>query len=377
MIKNEMVEYDWNNGHEKEKIKLTASDVRTKISTSPTVTDNEINDFMQLCYWKKLNPFIKEAYLVKYGNIKAQLITAKEIFDARADANITFDGEEVTHNYKRGMNLLELWVRVKVFAKGLSHPKADVIVFYSEYVGKKKTGEINHMWRTKPFTMLVKVCKAQAKREAFPKDMAGLYIAGEFDKEDNITEEVIKEVDITPKQEVKAEVVKDDFEEHNLKVVDKKRLEKVKVVEEAEVVKEELPTQADIDAVFPPGFVPATDKQKEMIEKAVKSKYITEKEKEKIMGVKLDLEEAGRIIPWWFGDSDKGIVGERELRELKDKDKPKGKRDELIELIRDTAKIKQIPKDKLKKISGMKTFDTLMGCKIEVLEKVLEYCQKY
>jgi len=70
------------------------------------------------------------------------------------------------------------------------------------------------------------------------------------------------------------------------------------------------------------------------------------------MGVKLDLEEAGRIIPWWFGDSDKGIVGERELRELKDKDKPKGKRDELIELIRDTAKIKQIPKDKLKKISG-------------------------
>jgi hypothetical protein len=142
MIKNEMVEYDWNNGHEKEKIKLTASDVRTKISTSPTVTDNEINDFMQLCYWKKLNPFIKEAYLVKYGNIKAQLITAKEIFDARADANITFDGEEVTHNYKRGMNLLELWVRVKVFAKGLSHPKADVIVFYSEYVGKKKYGQI-------------------------------------------------------------------------------------------------------------------------------------------------------------------------------------------------------------------------------------------
>jgi len=108
------------------------------------------------------------------------------------------------------------------------------------------------------------------------------------------------------------------------------------------------------------------------------SKFIKQSELDKMPKLeKTNIDEASKMIKWWFGNKEDGIVGERELRELKDKDKPKGKRDELIELIRDTAKIKQIPKDKLKKISGMKTFDTLMGCKIEVLEKVLEYCQKY
>ena len=107
------------------------------------------------------------------------------------------------------------------------------------------------------------------------------------------------------------------------------------------------------------------------------SRFITKEEREKILGVKLSLEEAGRIISWWLGDKEKGIVGEREVRGMKDTKKPKGKRDELFDHIRDTARIKQIPKEEVKKVAGIEKFDTLMGCKISVLEKVLDFCLKY
>jgi len=365
---NEIIKYQWQG----QDIELTKQDVKNLISTNPNVTDKEIEIFRQLCKFQKLNPYVKEAYLIKYGAYPATIVVGKEVFTKRAENNPNFDGYEIKDNYKAGMKLSEFEVSCSVYRKNLTHP-ISVTVSYPEYVGTNSKGEVNKMWKSKPRTMLRKVALMQTLREAFPTALGGLYEEHEIDQQ-----AIPKEVDITPKTEVKAEGVKDDFEKHNLKVVDKKRLEKVKVVEEAEVVKEELPTQADIDKIFPPSVALATDKQKDMLIKMKSSKFIKQSELDKMPKLeKTNIDEASKMIKWWFGNKEDGIVGERELRELKDKDKPKGKRDELIELIRDTAKIKQIPKDKLKKISGMKTFDTLMGCKIEVLEKVLEYCQKY
>ena len=47
-------------------------------------------------------------------------------------------------------------------------------------MGRKKDGTPNNQWATKPGTMIRKVAKAQALREAFPEDMAGMYEAEEF-----------------------------------------------------------------------------------------------------------------------------------------------------------------------------------------------------
>lgn len=217
-MSNELsIKYKWQD----QELTLTKSDVKDFISTSPNVTDKEIKNFMWLCEYRGLNPFIKEAYLIKYGSSPAQQVVSKDVMDRRVEADERFDGEEITHNYKRGMNLNDFWVRGKIYRKGCSHPAADVTVYYPEYVGKKKDGTITKMWMTKPFTMLQKVCKAQMKRESNPKDLAGMYLAEEFDQEISPTEKEIKNINVKPKVKetakdekiVDAEFVKDEEEE--------------------------------------------------------------------------------------------------------------------------------------------------------------------
>ena len=406
---NDVVKYQWQG----QDIELTKQDVRNLISTDPNVTDKEIQLFMQLCRYQKLNPFIREAYLIKYGNRKANMVTGIETFTKRMEGNINFDGYIPSNNYEATTDRKKWWSEVAMYRKDIKYPIIHR-VYYEEYVGTDGSGNITKIWRTKGRTMLDKCALMGGARKAYPTALGGLYEEHELDQIS-----IPKEVDITPK---KAEVYKktlkkaedkitdrkmeEDFDKHNLRDVETKRKAKEKVVIEdvldekigkvvekiiettpkkvidkvieANIVEEPLPTKEDINKVFPPDFIPATDKQKDLLLKVRRSQYIEQSELDKMPSLeKTNVDMANKIITWWFGDKEKKVKGERELRELKDKAKPKGKRDELINLIRDTARIKQIPKDKVKEIAGIKTFDTLMGCKIAVLNKVLEYCQKH
>ena len=49
----------------------------------------------------------------------------------------------------------------------------------NEYIGRKSDGTVNSQWAVKPATMIRKVAKMQALREAFPEDLQGLYAAEE------------------------------------------------------------------------------------------------------------------------------------------------------------------------------------------------------
>ncbi len=145
MKMNKVVKYKW----QEKDMTLTFEDVKNLIATAPNVTDKEIILFMKLCQYRGLNPFIKEAYLIKYGNEPAKQVVSKDVMDARVEADERYDGEEITHNYERGMDLNKFWMRGKIYRKGCSHPVADVTVYYLEYVGKKKDGTITKMWSTK------------------------------------------------------------------------------------------------------------------------------------------------------------------------------------------------------------------------------------
>ena len=373
---NDIVKYEWQ-GQEME---LTASDVRNLISTSPSVTDKEIKLFLQLCKYQNLNPFVREAYLVKYGDKNpASIVVGKEVFTKRAENNPNFDGYEIKDNYKHGMNLNEFEVACSVYRKNLSHP-VTVTVSYPEYVGTNWKGEVNRMWKNKPRTMLRKVALMQALREAFPTALGGLYEEHELDQRTTPK-------DITPKRGRKevveeAEIV-EDFDKHNLRDMD----EETSIETQAhgfDELEKTNPMVEEAKKVFPAeeeGEVkPATDKQKKyIVDRVLSSDYLKKEEKEEIGDVdKLSFGEADHYIKWFLGDKGKGIVGERDRREeASKKKKPKGKRDKIIEEIREITRFKQIPKTELKKVAGIGTYDTLMGCKIAVLEKVLEYCKKY
>lgn len=174
---------------------LTAETVRNYLvsgSGSANVTNQEVVMFLEMCKAQKLNPFIGEAYLVKYGNQAAQKITGKDVFIKRAAESPIFDGMRagiVVANQRGELEYREGSLKLpneqiiggwcEVYLKDKKYP-AKAVVSFEEYAGRKANGEINSMWSSKPGTMIRKVAQSQALREAFPNELRGLYQAEEM-----------------------------------------------------------------------------------------------------------------------------------------------------------------------------------------------------
>ncbi|WP_297136051.1 phage recombination protein Bet [Terrisporobacter sp.] len=154
---------------------------------APGATDQEVLYFIELCKAQKLNPFVKDAYLVKFGSQPAQIIVGKDVFIKRANANPNFDGmkagivvlngdgkvEEREGSLKLpGEQVVGGWC--EVYLKDKSYP-TKALVSFEEYAQKTKEGKLNSMWSIKGATMIRKVAQSQALREAFPEELRGLY----------------------------------------------------------------------------------------------------------------------------------------------------------------------------------------------------------
>lgn len=150
------------------------------------VTDQEVLLFAKLCQYQGLNPFLREAYLVKYGNSPAQTITSKSALEKRAARRKDFRGFEAGIIIRRPDGTIEQrpgtfyaedeqlvggWA--KVYVDGYVVP-VEATASLREY----STGKA--LWQSKPATMIRKVAKVCALREAFPDDMQGMYAAEEM-----------------------------------------------------------------------------------------------------------------------------------------------------------------------------------------------------
>ncbi len=168
------------------------------------VTMQEIVMFINLCKFNGLNPWLKEAYCIKYGNEPATMVTAKEALQKRAENNPAFDGQQsgiITLNandeinYRTGTFYIADLEKIvggwaEVWRTDRTHSfRAEVS--YDEYEGRKKDGSPNSQWAKKPATMIKKVALAQALREAFPQDLGAMYTAEEQGVDDSI-------IDVTP-----------------------------------------------------------------------------------------------------------------------------------------------------------------------------------
>lgn len=73
-----IVEYESNG----EIVKISSTTVRKYlVSGGGDVSDQEVMMFMSLCRYQHLNPFLKEAYLIKFGNNDpATIVTGKDVF---------------------------------------------------------------------------------------------------------------------------------------------------------------------------------------------------------------------------------------------------------------------------------------------------------
>ena len=66
------------------------------------VSDQDLTQFICICKYNQLNPFLNEAYLVKFGQQPAQMIVSKEALMKRAEACSEYDGMKAGVIVKRG-----------------------------------------------------------------------------------------------------------------------------------------------------------------------------------------------------------------------------------------------------------------------------------
>jgi len=183
----QVIKYD-SNGTE---IKLSPSIVKNYlVNGNGAVTNQEVVMFLNLCKAQRLNPFLREAYLIKFGSSPATIVTGKEVFTKRArrnkdfagyEAGIIVQGESGELEYRSGTLHLENehivggWAKVHI--RGYECP-VESSVSFDEYC-LKKDGHPASNWASKPGTMIRKVALVQALREAFPEDLQGMYSAEE------------------------------------------------------------------------------------------------------------------------------------------------------------------------------------------------------
>lgn len=205
---------------EGQEVKLTKQIVQEYIvGTEVPITNQEFKLFTELCKVRKLNPFLREAYLIKYkAGTPAQLVVGKDAILKRAVLNPNYDGmecgiivqkedgsiEERQGTFKLGTEqLVGGWARV--FRKDWTHPIYSSVSF-NEVAQRKNDGSLNSNWSTKGATMVEKVAKVRALRETFVEDLAGMYEAEEIQQDIPQQEPIEVQADVIEQTEKTKEV---------------------------------------------------------------------------------------------------------------------------------------------------------------------------
>jgi phage recombination protein Bet len=196
--KNCNVTYQSENGQ----VQLDIDIVRNVIAKGNNISDMEIYSFVKLCQYQKLNPFLGEAHLIKYGD-SAQMVVGIDVFTNRLDEHPMCEGwtaglillkdnnvTERTGTFylkNHGEQIVGAWFKAqrkdwkREFEWSVTFSE-----FYKEYYDKKsqKTKPLKN-WAEMPATMIVKCAIASGARKLFTKDFKGVYSSEEIGVETN------------------------------------------------------------------------------------------------------------------------------------------------------------------------------------------------
>ena len=144
------------------------------------VSEQEVVMFTNLCKFQELNPFLNEAYLVKFGSQPASIIVSKEAFMKRAEKHPAYEGFKAGIIVERKGELVEIEGAVKlkddvliggwctVFRKDRKHEITSKISL-EEFSKGQAT------WKQMPLTMIRKSAIVNGLREAFPETLGAMY----------------------------------------------------------------------------------------------------------------------------------------------------------------------------------------------------------
>lgn len=187
-----------------ETVKLSGAMVKDYlVRGNGDVSDQELVMFMNLCKFQKLNPFLNEAYLIKFGSQPAQIIVSKEAFMKRAENHPKYEGFEAGIIVERKGELVEVEGAVKLTEDKLIGGWAKI---YRSDRKKPITTRISldefskgqATWKAMPLNMIRKSAIVNAQREAFPDTLGALYT-----EDDALTQTEPKDVTQHVQDEIK------------------------------------------------------------------------------------------------------------------------------------------------------------------------------
>lgn len=200
-------------------ITITSEDVRMHIC--PQADAKEVAYFMELCRAQRLNPFLNEAYLVKFQGKPAQIMVAHKALVKRAHEHPHFDGMKhgiivinAKGEYEKREGALIRFGDVKSNGE-ITVPDERLMKFSDQlllagwcevhrtdrsmpvYVERgfmsMNKGQAN--WKSMPDLMIDKCAQAAALREAFPDELKDMYVQEEMGQE-----VPAEDVSVTPAQ---------------------------------------------------------------------------------------------------------------------------------------------------------------------------------
>lgn len=220
-----IIEYEARDGQQ---IKLTLDTIRKYLvqGRSELVTQQELMYFMGACKSRGLNPFIKDAYLIKFSeNEGAAIITSIDYFRKRARAQrdckgwkkgiiVDRDGKIVYSNGLMidGDKLLGGWFKAQ--PEGWDEP-FELEINLKGYIKRKKDGSVTKFWtpENQP-SQIMKVAESQGLRTLWPDEFQQLYTPEEMGQSDMFQQtEIITQKEDTPQDltdKIKGQTQKDE-----------------------------------------------------------------------------------------------------------------------------------------------------------------------
>ena len=157
----------------------------------PKASWAEAFHFIRFCQAHQLNPFLRDAYLIKYKDSEpAQMMPGYHVWIQRAATQADYRGcKQGIIVYREGEierregafylpeeQVVGGWCQVEVEGRLPSR----VEVAMEEYVQYRGDGTPNRFWKEKKATMIQKVAVGQAFRLAYPSLYTGMYDAAEI-----------------------------------------------------------------------------------------------------------------------------------------------------------------------------------------------------
>lgn len=185
-----------------EKVKLSGKMVKQYlVRGNGKVSDQELVMFINLCRYQKLNPFLNEAYLVKFGQQPAQIIVSKEAFMKRAENHPQYEGFEAGIIVERDGELVEVEGAVKLSKDKLIGGwakiyRSDRKMPITSRISLEEFSKGQATWKQMPLNMIRKSAIVNAQREAFPETLGSLYTeddASVANDQEMATEQEIKQ----------------------------------------------------------------------------------------------------------------------------------------------------------------------------------------